>query len=104
VSTIVGNPEAGTSLARQSVDPTREIEMTEKHEDHEMPEFPAQRDDSPYASLGDGRGAPGGARHHVRSETEQGAASRPGGATQNSGGALQSNTEELGHGPGRGAD
>jgi hypothetical protein len=89
------------------VGPDMEIEMTEqerKGDDHEMPEFPAQRDDSPYASYGEGRGAPGGARHHVRSQTEQGAAARPGGATQNSGGALQSNTEELGHGPGRGAD
>ena len=75
-----------------------------KEEEHVMPEFPAQRDDSPYASLGDGRGAPGGARQHVRRETEQGAAARPGGATQNSGGSLQSNDEELGHGPGRGAD
>jgi hypothetical protein len=84
-----------------------EIEMTEqerKAEEHEMPEFPTQREDSPYASLSESRGAPGGARQHVRRETEQGAAARPGGATQNSGGALQSNTEELGHGPGRGAD
>jgi hypothetical protein len=75
-----------------------------KHEEHQMPEFPEQRDDSPYASLGEIRGAPGGARQHVRSETGQGAVARPGGATQNSGGALQSNDEELGHGPGRGAD
>ena len=75
-----------------------------KPEEHEMPDFPAQRDDSPYASLGDGRGAPGGARQHVRGDTERGAVARPGGATQNSGGALQSNDEELGHGPGRGAD
>ncbi|PYP79410.1 MAG: hypothetical protein DMD35_08275 [Gemmatimonadetes bacterium] len=73
-------------------------------EGHELPEFPAQRDDSPYAAMGDVRGAPGGARQHVRSETRQGAVARPGGATQNSGGALQSNDEELGHGPGRGAD
>ena len=50
------------------------------------------------------RGAPGGARQNVRSETKQGAVARPGGATQNSGGALESNDEELGHGPGRGAD
>ena len=75
-----------------------------KHDEQEIPEFPAQRDDSPYASLNDARGAPGGARQHVRSETGQGAVARPGGATQNSGGALQSNDEELGHGPGRGAD
>jgi hypothetical protein len=75
-----------------------------KPDDHEMPEFPAQRDDSPYAALSDSRGAPGGARQHVRIETVQGAVARPGGATQNSGGALQSNDEELGHGPGRGAD
>ena len=54
--------------------------------------------------MNDPRGAPGGARQHVRSETRQGAVARPGGATQNSGGALQSNDEELGHGPGRGAD
>lgn len=79
-------------------------EQERKDEQHEMPEFPAQRDDSPYASLSDPRGAPGGARQHVRSETGQGAVARPGGATQNSGGALQSNDEELGHGPGRGAD
>ena len=71
-------------------------------EAHQTPEFPQQRDDSPYAALNDTRGAPGGARQHVRSETGQGAVARPGGATQNSGGALQSNEEEFGHGPGRG--
>ena len=76
----------------------------QKAEDHETPAFPQQRDDSPYASMNEPRGAPGGARQHVRSETKQGAVARPGGATQNSGGALQSNDEELGHGPGRGAD
>jgi len=75
-----------------------------KQEEHETPEFPAQRDDSPYAGMNDTRGAPGGARQHVRSETRQGAVARPGGATQNSGGALQSNDEELGDGPARGAD
>jgi len=79
-----------------------------KHDEHQMPEFPAQRDDSPYASLGDARGAPGGARQHAGGDAGEGAAegvvARPGGATQNSGGAIQSNDEELGHGPGRGAD
>jgi hypothetical protein len=75
-----------------------------KAQEHETPEFPQQRDDSPYASLSEPRGAPGGARQHVRSETKQGAVARPGGATQNSGGALAGNDEELGHGPGRGAD
>ena len=75
-----------------------------KAQKHETPEFPEQRDDSPYASMSEPRGAPGGARQHVRSETKQGAVARPGGATQNSGGALQSNEEELGSGPGRGAD
>jgi hypothetical protein len=75
-----------------------------KQEEQQTPEFPAQRDDSPYASMNDSRGAPGGARQHVRSETRQGAVARPGGATQNSGGALQSNDEELGDGPARGAD
>ena len=75
-----------------------------KPDEHQMPEFPAQRDDSPYAAMNDSRGAPGGARQHVRSETRQGAVARPGGATQNSGGALQSNDEELGDGPARGAD
>ena len=49
-------------------------------------------------------GVPGGARQHVRSETEKGAAARPGGATQHSGGAQTSNDEETGAGPGRGAD
>lgn len=49
-------------------------------------------------------GAPGGARQHVRSDTSQGAVARPGGATQNSGGAIVGNEEEIGHGPGRGAD
>ena len=77
-------------------------------EAHHDPEFPQQRDDSPYAGMNDSRGAPGGARQHVRSETGQGAVARPGGATQNSGGALQSNEEEIGHlpgrGPGRGGD
>jgi len=49
-------------------------------------------------------GAPGGARQNVRSGTSQGAVARPGGATQNSGGAIENNAEELGEGPGRGAD
>jgi hypothetical protein len=49
-------------------------------------------------------GAPAGARQHVRSATEQGAVSRPGGATQNSGGAIVGNDEAQGEGPGRGAD
>jgi hypothetical protein len=49
-------------------------------------------------------GAPGGARQHVRSETEQGAVARPGGASQNSGGALRGNEEEGANEPGRGAD
>ena len=75
-----------------------------KDEEHQPPEFPAQRDDSPYAAMNGPGGAPGGARQHVRSETKQGAVARPGGATQNSGGALQSNDEELGDGPARGAD
>src|SRR5512143_1173104 len=63
---------------------TREDPMFDderKKEEHAMPDFPAQRDDSPYAALSDSFGA-----------------------TQNSGGALLSNDEELGHGPGRGAD
>ncbi|MDB4884166.1 MAG: hypothetical protein JWL95_2932 [Gemmatimonadetes bacterium] len=75
---------------------------TQKPEAHELPEYPEQRDDSPYASLHGG--APGGARQNVRSDTGQGAVARPGGATQNSGGALASNEDELGAGPGRGAD
>ena len=75
-----------------------------KQEEQQTPEFPMQRDDSPYAAMNDSRGAPGGARQHVRSETRQGAVARPGGATQNSGGALQSNDEEIGDGPARGAD
>ena len=50
------------------------------------------------------RGAPGGSRQNVRVDTAQGAVARPGGATQNSGGALESNDEESGHGPARGAD
>jgi hypothetical protein len=49
-------------------------------------------------------GAPSGARQNVRSETLLGAPARPGGATQNSGGALANNDDELGQGPGRGAD
>ena len=48
-------------------------------------------------------GAPAGARQHVRGGTEQGAVARPGGATQNSGGAILGN-EEQGNEPGRGAD
>ena len=76
----------------------------QKREQSHTPEFPEQRDDSPYAGMNEPRGAPGGARQHVRSETRQGAVARPGGATQNSGGALASNDDELGHGPGRGAD
>ena len=50
------------------------------------------------------KGAPGGARQNVRSGTSQGAVARPGGATQNSGGAIESNAEEMGKGPGRGGD
>jgi len=73
-------------------------------EHHELPEVPQQRDDSPYAALNNSRGAPAGARHHVRSDAGHDAVARPGGATQNSGGALASNDEELGSGPGRGAD
>ena len=49
-------------------------------------------------------GSPSGARQNVRSDTLQGAVARPGGASQNSGGALANNEDELGHGPGRGAD
>jgi hypothetical protein len=49
-------------------------------------------------------GAPAGARQNVRLATEQGAVARPGGATQNSGGAILGNDEECGSGPGRGAD
>lgn len=49
-------------------------------------------------------GAPGGARQNVRSGTSQGAVARPGGATQNSGGAIAGNEEEQGQEPGRGAD
>jgi hypothetical protein len=49
-------------------------------------------------------GAPSGARQNVRNEVMQGVVARPGGATQNSGGAIANNDDELGHGPGRGAD
>ena len=73
-------------------------------EKHELPDFPAQRDDSPYAGLNEGRGAPGGARQQVRSGDGHDAVARPGGATQNSGGALESHEQELGEGPARGAD
>jgi hypothetical protein len=55
-------------------------------------------------SVGRQAGAPGGARQHVRSGTEQGAVARPGGATQNSGGAIRGNEEEGANEPGRGAD
>ena len=72
--------------------------------EHEMPEVPSQRDDSPYAALDSLQGAPSGARHHLRGDAGHDAVARPGGATQNSGGALASNDEELGSGPGRGAD
>jgi len=60
---------------------------------------PPGKDEEPRKS-----GIPGGSRQHVRSGMEQGAKARPGGATQHSGGSLNSNTEELGTGPGRGAD
>jgi hypothetical protein len=52
----------------------------------------------------EGSGAPAGARQNVRRDAEQSAVARPGGAAQNSGGALASNDDEMGHGPGRGAD
>ena len=61
-------------------------------------------DQEPSEGLPTEFGAPSGARQNVRSETEQGAVARPGGATQNSGGALANNDDELGQGPGRGAD
>ena len=55
--------------------------------------------------LGEGQsGAPSGARQNVQLESEQDVAARPGGATQNSGGALESNCEEGLTGPGRGGD
>jgi hypothetical protein len=49
-------------------------------------------------------GAPAGAWQNARRETNQGAVARPGGATQNSGGARLGNEEEAGWGPARGAD
>ncbi len=61
-----------------------------------------ERNDEQQIEPGVAQGAPGGARHHVRSETEQGAVARPGGATQNSGGAIVGNAEQ--NDPGRGAD
>ena len=64
----------------------------------------SQADPEPSEGLETEFGAPSGARQNVRSETQQGAVARPGGATQNSGGALANNDDELGQGPGRGAD
>ena len=59
-------------------------------------------------AMGEQAGAPAGARQNVRSATAQGAVARPGGATQNSGGAIAGNEDEAGpesrSGPGRGAD
>ncbi|MEP6733238.1 MAG: hypothetical protein ABJE10_21525 [bacterium] len=49
-------------------------------------------------------GTPGGARQNVRSGTEQGAVAQPGGAAQNSGGALANHVDESADDPGRGAD
>ena len=46
--------------------------------------------------MGEQAGAPAGARQNVRSETSQGAVARPGGATQNSGGAIANNEDEAG--------
>jgi hypothetical protein len=83
---------------------TDRAQGAEHHEHHELPDVPQQRDDSPYAALNNVRGAPTGARQHVRSDAGHDAVARPGGATQNSGGALASNDDEMGHGPGRGAD
>jgi hypothetical protein len=74
----------------------------EKADEHQLPDFPEQRDDSPYASLHGG--PPTGARQHVLNDAEPGRVGRPGGASQNSGGQLDANGEELGTGPGRGAD
>jgi hypothetical protein len=72
--------------------------MSKEHESREQPD--------PAGEQAHVRrmGAPGGARQHVRSGTSQGAVARPGGATQNSGGALTGNEEEHGREPGRGAD
>jgi hypothetical protein len=63
-----------------------------------------QADQEPLDGVHTEFGAPSGARQNVRSEMVQGAVARPGGATQNSGGALANNADELGEGPGRGAD
>ncbi|HEY2025991.1 MAG TPA: hypothetical protein VGG78_03220 [Gemmatimonadaceae bacterium] len=64
-----------------------------------------ERDEAEDGEMGDRpRGAPGGARQNVRRDTAQGAVARPGGATQNSGGSLESMDEESGDGPARGAD
>ena len=49
-------------------------------------------------------GAPLGARQNVRADGLQGAPSRPGGATQNSGGAIEGNAEGSGDELTRGSD
>ena len=48
--------------------------------DHELPDVPQQRDDSPYASLNQMQGAPVGARQNVRSDDGRDAVARPGGS------------------------
>jgi hypothetical protein len=75
-----------------------------KAEEHRLPDVPSQRDDSPYASLNDAPGAPPEVRQSARGESGPGTVARSGGATQSSGGQLDENGEELGTGPGRGAD
>ena len=70
----------------------------------DQPRSPEQADRGPSEGMDTEFGAPSGARQNVRSEPLLGAPARPGGATQNSGGALANNDDELGQGPGRGAD
>ncbi|MEO7456313.1 MAG: hypothetical protein ABIY52_08620 [Gemmatimonadaceae bacterium] len=70
-----------------------DLEMTDDDTKRELPDPPGEQGHIQQ------RGAPGGARQHVRSGTSQGAVARPGGATQNSGGALTSNDEEEGGKP-----
>lgn len=53
-----------------------------------------EMEDTKKLGVREALGAPGAARQTVASATEEGAAGRPGGATQNSGGALQSNEDE----------
>ena len=85
------------------VDATFSGELPMSHDSRNEEQVRMIEDQMDPEALKKTHGAPAGARQNVRSDTEQGAVARPGGATQNSGGAIIANDEEQGTEPGRSA-